>query len=106
MSHAYAKLAPPRRLELARCVVDEGWPLRRAAEWFQISPTTAARWASRYHQHGRAGTQDRSSRPRHSPRRTPTRTERRIIKLRVIRRWAQPESGICSGCIPPRCTGS
>ena len=30
---------------------------------------------------------DRSSRPHHSPRRTPTRTERRIIKIRLARRW-------------------
>ena len=30
---------------------------------------------------------DRTSRPRSSPRRTPTRTERRIIKVRVVRRW-------------------
>jgi len=30
---------------------------------------------------------DRSSRPRTSPRRTPARTERRIIKVRVPRRW-------------------
>lgn len=30
---------------------------------------------------------DRSSRPHHSPRRTPTRTERRIIQVRVLRRW-------------------
>lgn len=30
---------------------------------------------------------DRSSRPHLSPRRTPTRTERRIIKVRVLRRW-------------------
>jgi transposase InsO family protein len=30
---------------------------------------------------------DRSSRPHHSPHRTPTRTERRIIKIRVLRRW-------------------
>lgn len=30
---------------------------------------------------------DRSSRPYTCPRRTPTRTERRIIKVRVIRRW-------------------
>ena len=30
---------------------------------------------------------DRSSRPHRSPNRTPTRTERRIIKVRVIRRW-------------------
>jgi hypothetical protein len=30
---------------------------------------------------------DRSSRPHHSPRRTPTRTELRTIKVRVLRRW-------------------
>ncbi|GGJ69835.1 hypothetical protein GCM10010121_095570 [Streptomyces brasiliensis] len=30
---------------------------------------------------------DHSSRPHHSPRRTPTRTERRIIKVRILRRW-------------------
>jgi transposase InsO family protein len=30
---------------------------------------------------------DRSSRPQSSPHRTPTRTERRIIKVRVLRRW-------------------
>ncbi len=30
---------------------------------------------------------DRSSRPHISPRRTPTRTERRIIKVRLARRW-------------------
>jgi uncharacterized protein YjcR len=29
-------------------VVDDGWPLRRAAERFQVSPTTAKRWADRY----------------------------------------------------------
>ncbi|KAF0646050.1 transposase [Streptomyces fradiae ATCC 10745 = DSM 40063] len=36
---------------------------------------------------GEAGMGDRSSRPHASPRRTPTRTERRIIKVRLIRRW-------------------
>jgi transposase InsO family protein len=30
---------------------------------------------------------DRSSRPHASPHRTPTRTERRIIKVRLLRRW-------------------
>jgi transposase InsO family protein len=67
--------------------VDDGWPLRRAAERFQVSPTTARRWVSRYRQYGEAGMSDRSSRPHHSPGRTPTRTERRIIKVRVLRRW-------------------
>jgi hypothetical protein len=30
---------------------------------------------------------DRSSRPHHSPRRTRTRAERRITKVRAVRRW-------------------
>lgn len=34
-----------------------------------------------------AGMADRSSRPHHSPARTPTRVERRVIKVRVVRRW-------------------
>ncbi|AEY85359.1 Integrase [Streptomyces hygroscopicus subsp. jinggangensis 5008] len=68
-------------------MVEDGWPLRRAAERFQVSPTTAQRWADRYRQYGEAGMTDRSSRPHVSPRRAPTRTERRIIKVRVLRRW-------------------
>jgi transposase InsO family protein len=36
---------------------------------------------------------DRSSRPHRSPNRTPTRTERRIIKVRVVRRWGPARIG-------------
>jgi transposase InsO family protein len=86
MPHRNAPLTETGRLRLARCVVDDGWPLRRAAERFQVAPTTARRWAGRYRQYGEAGMSDRSSRPHHSPTRTPTRTERRIIKVRVLRR--------------------
>ena len=85
--HRNAPLTETGRLRLARCVVEDGWPLRRAAERFQVSPTTAQRWADRYRALGEAGMADHSSRPRTSPRRTPTRTERRIIKVRVLRRW-------------------
>ncbi|WP_327072011.1 IS481 family transposase [Kitasatospora sp. NBC_01302] len=87
MPHRNAPLTETGRLRLARCVVEDGWPLRRAAERFQVSPTTAKRWADRYRALGEAGMVDLSSRPHHSPRRTPTRTERRIIKVRVLRRW-------------------
>ena len=100
MSHANAKLAPRGRLDLARCVVDDGWPLRRAGERFQVSATTAGRWAERYRQLGEAGMQDRPSRPRRSPRKTPTRTERRIIKVRVIRRWGPARIGFLLGLHP------
>ncbi|MGN9796459.1 IS481 family transposase, partial [Streptomyces sp. OZ13] len=87
MVHRNAPLTETGRLRLARCVVEDRWPLRRAAERFQVSPTTAQRWAERYRQFGEAGMSDRSSRPHTSPRRTPTRIERRIIKVRVLRRW-------------------
>jgi transposase InsO family protein len=87
MTHRNAPLSETGRLRLARCIVEDEWPLRRAAERFQVSHTTARRWADRYRQHGEAGMADRSSRPHHSPGRTPTRTERRIIKVRVLRRW-------------------
>jgi transposase-like protein len=105
MVHRNAPLSETGRLRLARCVVEQGWPLRRAAERFQVSATTTARWAGRYRTLGTAGMVDRSSRPHHSPGRTPTRTERRIIGLRLTRGGGGPHgSGTCSACIRPRCT--
>lgn len=100
MSHPMAALTPVGRLRLARCVVDDGWPLRRAAERFQVSPTTAARWSARYRQLGSAAMSDRSCRPHSSPAQTPTRTERRIIKLRVTRRWGPARIGYLLGLHP------
>ena len=87
MSHANATLTPTGRLRLAQCVVDDGWGPTRAAERFNVAVTTARRWAGRYRQHGKAGMVDRSSRPHHSPTQTPKRRERRVIGLRVSRRW-------------------
>jgi transposase InsO family protein len=100
VSHANALLTPRGRLLLARCIVEQGWPLRRAADRFQVSATTAARWAGRYRQHGAAGMADRPSRPHRTPRRTPTRTERRIIKVRVTRRWGPARIGFLLGLHP------
>ena len=44
MSHRNSPLSPTGRLRLARCVVDDRWPLRRAADRFNVSVTTAKRW--------------------------------------------------------------
>lgn len=41
MSHGNAFLTERGRLALAQCVVDDQWPLRRAAERFNCSPATA-----------------------------------------------------------------
>jgi transposase len=100
MSHANALLTPKRRLRLARCIVEDKWPLRRAAERFQVSVTTAARWAARYRALGEAGMEDRSSRPVRSPRRTSARRERRIIAIRVNRRWGPARIGYLLGIHP------
>ena len=93
MVHRNGPLSETGRLRLARCVVDEGWPLRRAAERFQVSVTCAQRWAGRYRLQGDSGLTDRSSRPHHSPRRLTARRERRIIGLRVSRRWGPARIG-------------
>jgi transposase InsO family protein len=83
--HRNAPLTETGRLRLARCVVEDGWPIARAAERFQVSRPTATRWAQRYRDLGRTGMADRSSRPRHSPRRTPQPLVRKIVHLR----WKQ-----------------
>jgi transposase InsO family protein len=98
--HRNAPLTETGRLRLARCVVDDGWPLRRAAERFQVSHTTAARWAGRYRQSGAAGMADRSSRPHASPARTVQRTERRIVKLRFTGRLGPARIGFRLGVAP------
>ncbi|MET8147608.1 IS481 family transposase [Actinoplanes sp. NPDC049668] len=100
MPHRNAPLSETGRLRLARCVVDDRWPLRRAAERFQVSATTAKRWADRYRSDGPTAMADHSSRPHHSPARTPTRTERRIIKIRVLRRWGPARIAYLLGLNP------
>ncbi|GFG49649.1 hypothetical protein MAGR_10900 [Mycolicibacterium agri] len=63
MVHGNAVLTPKGRLLLARLIVEEGWPVVRAAEQFNVSWPTAKRWAMRYAAMGSAGMSDRSSRP-------------------------------------------
>ena len=61
VSHRNAPLSETGRLRLARCVVEDRWPLRRAAERFQVSVTTASRCARRYRELGEAAMVDLNS---------------------------------------------
>jgi transposase InsO family protein len=83
--HRNAPLTETGRLRLARCIVEDRWPIARAAERFQVARTTAKKWADRYRALGAAGMADRSSRPHRSPRRTPRPIVRKIVHLR----WKQ-----------------
>jgi transposase InsO family protein len=87
VTHARAALNPAGRLKLVQLVVNDGWAQARVAERFQVARGTVSKWVRRYRAEGEAGLRDRSSRPLRSPSRTLRRTERRIVALRISRRW-------------------
>ncbi len=47
MPHRDAPLSETGGLRLARCVVHDDWPLRRAGERVRVPAATAKRWAAR-----------------------------------------------------------
>lgn len=99
-SHANAALTPRARLRLARLVVEDGWPIPRAAERFEVAWATAKKWADRYRAEGPSGMFDRSSRPRRQPYRTPPSVVRQVVRLRLRRRWGPVEIGDALGMAP------
>ncbi|MCW2849984.1 MAG: transposase, partial [Marmoricola sp.] len=92
-THANAALMPRARLKIARLIVEEGWPVPRAAERYDVSWRTAKKWADRYRAEGPAGMNDRSSRPHRQPNRTPAPVVRRIVHLRWKQRLGPVEIG-------------
>ena len=92
-THANAAVTPRARLKLARLIVEEGWPISRAAERYDVSWRTAKKWAERYEAEGPAGMNDRSSRPRSQPNRTPEPMVRKIVHLRWKQRLGPVEIG-------------
>ena len=81
-THANAALTPRARLRIGQLVIDDGWPIARAAERYDVSWKTANKWAERYRLEGPDGMLDRSSAPRRQAFRTPPRVVRRIVSLR------------------------
>ena len=80
--HPNAALTPAHRLKMVRLVVEEGWSVSAVAQRFQVDDKTVRKWCDRYRAEGAAGLEDRSSRPRHSPSRTPEPLRRRVVELR------------------------
>jgi transposase InsO family protein len=79
--HRNAPLTPEGRFRLCR-LIEDGWTVASAAESMRISRQTAHKWWRRYLEAGRDGLEDRSSRPRRCPTKTPAKVERRLVELR------------------------
>jgi transposase InsO family protein len=75
-------LTPEGRLRLCLRIEEDGWSVAAAAESMRISRQCAHKWLRRYRDEGVSGLEDRSSRPRSCPHRTPEKVERKIVKMR------------------------
>ena len=91
--HRNALLTPQGRLRMVACVVEQAWSVTATAERFQVDPKTVRKWRDRFVSEGPGGLEDRSSRPRRSPNRTPQRLCFRVVRLRRKRRWGAAHIG-------------
>jgi transposase InsO family protein len=83
--HANAALSLRQRERMARRVVEQGWPLAKAAEAAEVSGRTCSKWVARYRAEGVAGLLDRSSAPGVVANRTEENTLEAIAALRRLR---------------------
>jgi transposase InsO family protein len=100
VAHANARLTVHGRLLLVARVLGDGRPVAHVAKELGVSRQCAHRWVARFRAEGEVGLLDRSSRPHHCPRRTPTEVEQRVLELRRVQRrgqdWLGPELGIAA----------
>jgi transposase InsO family protein len=87
VAHPRARLTVFSRQLLVKRVTVDGWPTATVAEQLGISRVTAYKWVRRYRSEGLPGLEDRSSRPRRSPRRLPDEVAAAIVRARVRRRY-------------------
>lgn len=79
--HKLARLAPMGRLRMI-WRLEGGERIRDVADAIDLNTTSVRRWWRRYQQEGPAGLEDRSSRPRRSPRALPRCRRRQIGRRR------------------------
>lgn len=72
-----------QRAEFVALAQQPGANRRALCRAFGIAPATGYKWLQRYATEGAAGLQDRSRRPRRSPRQTPPAIERAVLALRA-----------------------
>ncbi len=75
------------RAEFVVLAHQKGSNIRGLCRRYQISPRTAYKWLKRYEQEGLAGLEDRSRRPKRSPRQTKAEMEAKVLAVREERGW-------------------
>jgi transposase-like protein len=80
--HKNARLTPQGRFLLVERIAQNGWSVAQAAQAAGLSTRQAYCWCARYRSGGVAALADRSSAPRHCPRRTPAAQTTVIEQLR------------------------
>ena len=80
--HKNAPLTPKGREAMVRSVVEGGLSQAGAADLFNTTPKTVAKWVKRFRREGVDGLLDRSSRPHSSPSQTPPTTCAAVEALR------------------------
>lgn len=91
--HARGRLGPAGRLELVRLMLVVGVSEREAAASLSVASATAHKWKTRWltaseaERASGAWALDRSSRPRHSPRRSSSEVEARVCEARRRTGW-------------------
>jgi transposase InsO family protein len=99
VAHRRARLTVfGRQLLVAR--VEAGWPVAQVAEQLGISRATAYKWVRRHRAEGPAGLEDRSSRPKRSPRRLSPAIEAEILAARSTWRYGPDRLGPLLGRPP------
>ena len=83
--HANAALSLRQRERMVGRVLEQGWPLAKAAAAAEVSGRTCSKWVARYRAEGAAGLLDRSSAPAVVANRTEESTLQAIAALRRLR---------------------
>jgi len=91
--HPNAPLTPVGRFRMVRCVLERRWTIEATAERFQVDAKTVRKWRDRYLDEGRGGLNDRSSRPKTSPRTTSSERCDQVLELRRRHRWGAAHIG-------------
>jgi transposase InsO family protein len=102
-THKNARLTAWGRAELIRRLVHDQESVATVAAALHLSRQTVYKWRRRFVAEGWAGLAPRSSRPQRSPRATPARLVRRILRLR-LQRQTGPEIAEALG-LPPSTVG-